>query len=304
MTIESKVISKNRFIKIEDFRYVDEMLIARAPAKINLFLHIIGRQDNGYHILESLMVFLSLRDEVIMSPADKLSIEFVGEHNIGIDSGHNTVLSVIQIFERFTGIMPKVSLIVKKNIPSCSGTGGGSADAAAVLKMLSVFYNIHLSEDTMKEIALEVGTDVVACLDSKTCLVEGIGDRVSLAEVPSLKKIPILLVNPRIPLSAPEVYKGFRDQEVEFNNSVNDISMDKIIHEYKNDLQPISEMIVPSVKLVCDEMLAQEGCMISRMTGSGSTCFSFFSSMEEVELAQNNIKEKYPEWWSKVVFVN
>ncbi|KJV68728.1 4-(cytidine 5'-diphospho)-2-C-methyl-D-erythritol kinase [Candidatus Neoehrlichia procyonis] len=270
--------------------------LIKAPAKINLFLHIIGKQDD-YHLLESLFVFVKIYD--------LLEIE-LGTHKKGVyfskfarvSRYNNTVQKAIDYLVK-ASCNVNVHVNILKNILISAGLAGGSADAAAIIRLLGKLWNIDIS--TLKDIALNIGTDVCACLESKTSFVTGIGENVLPLPDLCLPKYIILVTPKGKALSSKKVYHAY--QQLNFSESMaNNLPTDQkgwmdLIYTSRNDLTSTALQFVPDITEMLLALEKNSGCLVSRMTGSGSTCFGLFEDVHKAKCAEKNLQLKYPEWW-------
>jgi 4-diphosphocytidyl-2-C-methyl-D-erythritol kinase len=275
----------------------DNML---APAKINLYLHITGKRADGYHLLDSLMVLTDVADVITAEKAPDITLRVSGEFadNSG-DISDNIVIKAARALADSAGVQAGASISLQKNIPVGAGLGGGSSDAAATLRLLNSLWGINYSDEKLAQIGLTLGADVPFCLYGKPAFVSGIGEVIDT--VPDLPKFWILLVNPRKILSTKDV---FTQSAINFISPVKRPESFKNTHDFinflqKNDnnLQKNAINIVPEITDVLDVIGQQEGVLLSRMSGSGSTCFGLFESKLSKDKALNNISTTNPDWW-------
>ena len=183
-----------------------DFISVKAPAKINLYLHVTGRRADGYHLLDSLFVFAKDGDVVSVRNAEGLSLKIVGPYAAGLSNGEdNIILKAARALAKVCGKVPDAEIVLEKNLPVASGIGGGSADAAAALKALTRLWKTDVPTEKLYETALKLGADVPSCLASKAVQVSGIGD--VLTPAPQLPEMFVLLVNPNKPVSTPAVFK-------------------------------------------------------------------------------------------------
>lgn len=274
----------------------------KAPAKVNLFLHVVGKEEIGYHLIEGLFVFANLSNFLEIKVGekdfryDKSIVEFVNSE-LRINNRYNTVMRAVNLLLRYAPARTKVIVKVVKNIPTAAGLGSGSSDAGAIIRTLGKLWEIDRS--ILNEIALNVGADVPASIDSKPVLVRGIGEELCPIEKFSLPT-NIVLVKPKKKfLSTPEVfskYKGDFSKPIEWSGDAKEDLL-KLLKETKNDLQEIAVSLVPEIEDVILALESQKGSILSRMSGSGVACFGIFDNEENAKAAAANIKEKQPEWW-------
>jgi len=279
-------------------------LICPAPAKINLYLHVTGRRDDGFHLLDSLVAFVGIHDTVTVSPADHLELRIDGPCAGPLQSeGHddNLVLRAARALARAAGIAPNAAIGLTKRLPVASGMGGGSADAAATLRGLCRLWNLNAAADDVFDLALGLGADVPVCLYGKTAFVGGIGEEISPAH--ALPPCSIVLVNADERLSTPTVFAarqgGFSDAG-RFDYAPKDAAeLAAVLASRHNDLYPPAVCLMPSIGDVLKAIGATDGVLLSRMTGSGATCFGLFASPGDAAAAAMALGRAHPEWWVK-----
>ncbi|GFZ89069.1 4-diphosphocytidyl-2-C-methyl-D-erythritol kinase [Rickettsiales bacterium] len=276
-------------------------LASKSNAKINLFLHVINKRSDGYHTIESLIAFTSLHDVVTITTDDKLKVEFTGSiitQDNQIDPVNNTVYKAAKLLSGYAKIDPNVRITINKSIPIAAGLGGGSANAATVLRLLKQLWSIDVSNQELSKIALEVGADTVACLHHKLCIARGIGEQAEvLTQDFGLQGMQLLLVNPGVSLLAKTVYQAYRGpyrDPMSFNN------LKQIFSNSSNDLQKPASHIAPEINEVISALQQQEGCKLARMSGSGATCFGIFEDSAQLQKAAENMNSK---WWSKTATI-
>ncbi|WCR58277.1 4-(cytidine 5'-diphospho)-2-C-methyl-D-erythritol kinase [Wolbachia endosymbiont of Ctenocephalides felis wCfeJ] len=274
----------------------------KAPAKINLFLHIVGKKEIGYHLIEGLFVFANISNFLEIKVGEKdfrydnSTVEFINSE-LKVSHKYNTVMKAVNLLLRYAPARTKVMIKVVKNIPIAAGLGSGSSDAGAVIRTLGKLWEVNRS--ILSEIALSVGADVPASIDNKPVLVRGIGEELCPIKKLSLPTNVVLIKPKKKFLSTPEVfsrYTGDFSKPIEWNDD-SEKDLLKLLKETKNDLQEIAIGLVPEIKDVILALESQEGSMLSRMSGSGVACFGIFDSEENAKVAAMNIREKQPEWW-------
>ncbi|MDN5247622.1 MAG: 4-(cytidine 5'-diphospho)-2-C-methyl-D-erythritol kinase [Wolbachia endosymbiont of Tyrophagus putrescentiae] len=277
-----------------------KVFCVKAYAKINLFLHITSKKETGYHSIESLFAFanlanfLEIRVECKKYRYDNSEVKFVNSES-KLHSRYNTVMKAINSLLRYGPTYTKISVKVVKNIPTASGLGSGSSDAGAVIRTLGRFWDIDQS--ILNEIALDIGADVPASIESKPVFVSGVGEELCPVQGVSLPT-DIVLVKPKKKfLSTPEVYSKYTG---EFSQSIdwhNEQNLLELVQNARNDLQEAAISLVPEIQEVISALELQKGCVLARMSGSGVACFGMFDNKENAKAAVVNIKAKYPEWW-------
>ena len=271
-----------------------------APAKINLYLHITGRRDNGYHELDSLVVFANVGDRIRAKPAKKTTLEISGPYAGALEScDGNLVLRAFKALSAYVGSKANIGLRLEKNLPVASGIGGGSADASAVIKTLLELWEIHLDERDLFELALNLGADVPACLLGKPAYMSGVGE--ILEPVEKLPALPAVLVNPDIQISTSAVFKGYSlstSESGHINDMPDDIeSLVSILEGRRNDLYNTANDIVPEIANVLAMLESTSGCLLARMSGSGATCFGIYRNNADAQVAADMISGIKPYWW-------
>jgi len=278
-------------------------LRAAAPAKLNLYLHVTGKREDGYHLLDSLAVFASRHDVVEVSAADELSLSVDGPFAPALHAameGDNIMLRAARALAEAAKIAPRASIRLTKNLPVAAGIGGGSADAAATLGLLSRLWQTTLDDGAMQTLALSLGADVPVCRFGRAAFMGGIGEKLDVA--PALPPVSLVLVNPKIPLATKDVFRA-RDQTFSqpgrFAAAPADaVSLAALLRERKNDLEAPAIRLVPTVGTVLAALERQKGCLLARMSGSGATCFGLFAREGEAADAAMAIQRAELGWWA------
>ena len=242
----------------------DAVLSEPAPAKLNLALHVRGKRPDGRHEIETLFAFCTDGDRVEAIASDSLSLDVVGPF-AGDLHGDNLVLNAARALQDAAGIGQGAALRLTKKLPVASGIGGGSADAAAALRLLTRLWGIDPAHATA--VAPGLGADVPACLLSMAARGEGAGDALTLIDDARISGQPVLLVNPGIALSTGAVFAAWDGED---RGPLGDWT------EGRNDLETPARVLVPAIADVIDWLAAQPGAGFVRMSGSGATCFALF----------------------------
>ncbi|WP_353471209.1 4-(cytidine 5'-diphospho)-2-C-methyl-D-erythritol kinase [Salipiger sp. H15] len=269
-----------------------------APAKINLTLHITGQRDDGYHLLDSLVVFAPVGDALRVAPAEALSLRVEGPEAAGIPAdGDNLALRAAAMVGGGQG----AAIVLEKVLPVASGIGGGSADAAAAARaMLAEADMLDAAGLARAEAALlPLGADVPMCLASRPVRVRGIGEALEPVALPPL---PAVLVNPRVPVSTPQIFRSLISRRnppmpetlPEFSGPGALIAW---LRDMRNDMEPAARALEPVIGTVLEELAALPGCGLARMSGSGATCFGLFATMGEAGAAAEVLRTARPDWW-------
>jgi len=275
----------------------------RAPAKVNLALHVTSRRPDGFHELESLFVFAALCDELQARENQDDTLVVSGPFAADIPSGaDNLVLRAASAFrERWPNAAAGgLAFELVKNLPVAAGIGSGSADAAATLRMLAATSRFEIETEALYEVALGIGADVPACVTSVPCLVSGIGE--NLLPVVPFPECYLVLINPLIPISTPEVFSrlsstsnpGLPGVAKKFDDLA---SLAMWLDNTRNDLASPATVIVPEIGEISDDLGKTQGCLIARMSGSGATVFGLFATGDEADQAGRAMRKKWHKSW-------
>ena len=279
-------------------------LVEGAPAKINLTLRVIGRRADGYHDIESLVTFAALGDRLALTLGDAfaLTVSGAGAGLTGADADNLVLKAAGALAAHIAGL--KVGAFhLEKNIPVAAGLGGGSADAAAALRLLARANNLALADPRLVEAARATGADVPVCLDPRPRLMRGIGDILS-APVP-LPQLHALLVNPGIALPTKLVFSGWSPTANQIR-AKHPADVPKMPNEFDlldwlagetNDLEAPAIALAPVIAKVLAALRELAGCRLARMSGSGASCFALFLSAAEMSSAAKALRAKFPDWW-------
>ena len=263
-----------------------------APAKVNLTLHVTGRRADGYHLLDSLVAFAGVGDVVSATLADDLSLAVTGQMAAGLSGeGDNLVLRAA----RLIGVPARIGL--EKVLPVSSGIGGGSADAAATLRLLARLSGKALPA---RGEVLALGADVPVCLAGRAVRMTGIGE--GLGAVPALPDVWLVLVNPGVGVSTPAVFKALaRAENAPMPKEVPKLrgaaELAAFLTMQRNDLEVPAMALQPVIGRVKAALGAQAGCLLARMSGSGATCFGLFADPLAASAAARAIRAAEPAWW-------
>jgi 4-diphosphocytidyl-2-C-methyl-D-erythritol kinase len=276
-----------------------------APAKINLFLHVGARRADGYHELESLVVFADAGDRLRFESANELSLKIEGPFAGALAAEpDNLALKAARALAAFAKIEPKARITLTKNLPVASGIGGGSADAAAALRGLVRLWKLDIAPEALQNIALALGADVPACLEGGALRVEGIGER--LTSLPGLPALDAVLVNPGIGVSTAEVFKRLEYRSGTMRRAVPSDwnTLIRTLEQAKNDLEEPACAMAPIIREAISELCADPLALLVRMSGSGATCFALYGSAECANAAAQTVARAYPDWWVRAVKLN
>jgi 4-diphosphocytidyl-2-C-methyl-D-erythritol kinase len=279
---------------------------AFAAAKLNLYLHVVGRRADGYHLLDSLVAFADVGDTVRVRPARGLALSVEGPMAGGLAGdapGDNLVARAARLLAEAVGRAPDAAVTLTKRLPVASGIGGGSADAAATLRALARLWGLAPDDPRLGEVAPRLGADVPVCLGGRAARMGGIGERVE--PVAALPEAGVLLVNPGFPLSTPAVFKARTGPfsapagEGIFRDPPRDAAgLSRALAACRNDLAPPALALAPAIAEVLAAIGAEPGCLLARLSGSGATCFGLFADRAGAEAAAARISDRdRPGWW-------
>ena len=275
-------------------------LVEKAPAKINLTLRVLGRRADGYHELESLVAFADLADTLTLQPGATSALDITGPFAAacGPSAGNLVLKAVAALRQRIDGLTAG-RFLLEKNIPVAAGLGGGSADAAAALRILARANGLSVDDPRLNEAALAVGADVPVCLASRARIMHGVGEILS----PPLDMPPLsaVLVNPRVPLATRDVFAKLAGREGSKKN-IADVprspdAMIEFLGRHGNDLTDAAIACVPEIAEVLERLRALPGVRLARMSGSGATCFALFASAGEAAAAAWLVQAARGDWW-------
>ncbi|MDX5594642.1 4-(cytidine 5'-diphospho)-2-C-methyl-D-erythritol kinase [Pseudovibrio sp. SPO723] len=277
-------------------------VVETARAKVNLALHVTGQREDGYHTLDSLVVFPAYGDEITLRPADDMTLSISGPYAepLNTDRSTNLVMKAAWLMSESVPGARSAHIQLTKRLPVAAGIGGGSADAAATLRALGRLWDVHPSSHNLEKLALRLGADVPMCFGENPSRVRGIGEQIEkLSAVP---KGALVLVNPGIELSTPSVFQALENKQ----NSPLPTLPDKWsgpqefaswLRACRNDLQAPATSLVPQIGDVLSLLDAQTETLLSRMSGSGPTCFALCATLGEAQAVAKRIKENRPDWW-------
>ncbi|MDX3899652.1 MAG: 4-(cytidine 5'-diphospho)-2-C-methyl-D-erythritol kinase [Sphingobium sp.] len=273
-------------------------LTETAYAKVNLALHVRGRRDDGYHELESLFVFAEDGDRLEAARRDDgtLRLTLGGPFGTVLDNGaDNLVLRAAHALrDRFGRGGEGARIYLDKRLPVASGIGGGSADAAAALRLLCRLWDLAPDAPALAELALDLGSDVPACLASVTQMVGGRGEHLGACAVPGLAGRPMLLVNPGVPVSTGAIFRAWDGID---RGALAAVDLEAL-GAARNDLQAPAVALAPVIAQALELLEAQRGAGLTRMSGSGATCFALFDRAADCQAAATAIAGARAGWWT------
>jgi 4-diphosphocytidyl-2-C-methyl-D-erythritol kinase len=284
-------------------------LIEEGRAKVNLSLRVVGRRADGYHDLESVVAFADCADRLTLEPGGELKLATTGPLAAACgDTTDNLVFKAAKLLAEAVPNLKLGAFALDKVLPVAAGIGGGSADAAAALRLLANLNNLSLDDPRLRQVALATGADVPVCLFSRACDMTGVGEQLLPLALPSM---PCVMVNPRVPVATKDVFKalGLRNGELlvgatdvleaaawpEEGASIADWV--EILETVPNDLEAPAMRIEPVIGDVLEALRSSAGVKLARMSGSGATCFAIFGASNDAHAAAEKIRRDHPGWW-------
>jgi 4-diphosphocytidyl-2-C-methyl-D-erythritol kinase len=284
-------------------------LIERARAKVNLTLQVIGRRVDGFHDLESVVAFADCADCLTLVAGPELSLKTTGP--LAEACGETADNLVLKAARLLAGRVPDLKLgafALEKVLPVAAGIGGGSADAAAALRLLARLNGLSLDDARLRDIALATGADVPVCLASHACDMSGVGETLLPLNLPDL---PCVMVNPRVPVATKDVFQAFGLRNGELLVGATDViraeawpekgasiaDWVEVLKRVSNDLEAPAMRIQPAIGKVLSALRSSEGVLLARMSGSGATCFALFSNAGAAGRAAQKLQTDHPQWW-------
>ncbi len=285
------------------------MLTDEGRAKVNLTLRVIGRRVDGYHDLESVVAFADCADRLTLEPGAELLLTTTGP--LAQACGETADNLVLKAARLLAGQVPGLKLgafSLEKVLPVAAGIGGGSADAAAALRLLAKLNGLALDDDRVLDVALQTGADVPVCLGSYACDMTGVGETLLPLNLP---KLPCVMVNPCVPVATKDVFAALGLRNGELLVGATDViespawpeegaSISDWVHAISivnNDLEAPAIRVQPAISDVLSALGAADGMLLSRMSGSGATCFAIFADGAKAHAASEQIRRDHPNWW-------
>jgi 4-diphosphocytidyl-2-C-methyl-D-erythritol kinase len=285
-------------------------LVEEGRAKVNLTLRVVGRRVDGYHDLESVVAFADCADRLTLTPGPELTLQTTGPLASACgDTSDNLVLKTARLLgEKIPGLKAG-SFVLEKILPVAAGIGGGSADAAAALRLLAQLNDLKLDDKRLLDVALATGADVPVCLASRACDMTGVGETLMPLSPP---KMPCVLVNPRVPVATKDVFAALGLRHGELRIGVTDVmmqapswpedggSLEEWVEAFAastNDLEAPAMKIQPLIGKVISALNSTNGAWLARMSGSGATCFALYENTVEAQRAARKIQQEQPSWW-------
>ncbi len=271
------------------------------PAKINLFLKVVGKKDN-YHQLESLFAFLNIFDVLEVEKSEEFKLEISGEFSGLVDLKNNLFTKILDFFSKEFLVTKNLHIKIEKNIPVGAGLGGGSSNAAYFMIALNEIFNLKLSKKDLQKLSQNFGSDIAFFFEKKASIIKGAGEIIE--NFSEFKEFPILLINPKIHLATKDVFKNF---DGNFSTEIANVELQKmeiseLIKNFPNDLEKPAIELLPLIKEILDE-LKNSGAKIAKMSGSGASCFGIFKDENELETAKEFLNKRFPGFFAKRVMV-
>jgi 4-diphosphocytidyl-2-C-methyl-D-erythritol kinase len=271
-----------------------------APAKINIALHVTGQRVDGYHLLDSIVSFADIGDRLHFSASGEDVFSLSGRFSdaLATEAGSNLVIRARdRLRELLTAAgfeAPPVAIRLEKHLPVASGIGGGSADAAATLRGLLRVWQAELPPADLARLALSLGADVPMCLEGTPLIARGIGEE--LTPLPDLPRLALVLANPLCSVSTPQVFGRLASKENMPLPPLETGDWIRLLQTLRNDLEAPARELAPQIAEV-SALLDGEGSLLTRMSGSGATCFGVFASRADAELAATRLQALKPAWY-------
>lgn len=275
-------------------------VVESAPAKINLYLHVTGRRADGYHELDSWVAFSSIGDTISVRLSDAVSLDVDGPFAADVPTTDDNL--ACRAARSLAGVLGRpggVAIRLTKRLPVASGVGGGSADAAAVLRALLRLWDATPDPELLRAVAARIGADVPACVRSDSCFMGGIGDH--LAAAPPVTGCPVVLANPGVPVPTASVFRAregaFSSPDRPSGAPNGPEALAELLAQRRNDLSPPAHRLCPPVMAVETALGALPGCLLARMSGSGGTCFAIFDTEAAADAGATALAARHPDWW-------
>ena len=292
-----------------DVRSPASALIEYGRAKVNLTLQVIGRRVDGYHDLESVVAFADCADRLTLAAGSELSLKTTGPLAEACgETTDNLVLKAARLLAERVPDLKLGAFTLEKVLPVAAGIGGGSADAAAALRLLARLNGLPLDDARMREVALATGADVPVCLASHACDMTGVGETLLPLDLPDL---PCVMVNPRVPVATKDVFEALGLRNGELLVGATDVIRSpawpkqgasiadwvEVLKRVSNDLEAPAMRIQPAIGEVLSALRSSDRILLARMSGSGATCFALYSNAADAGRAAQKLRTDHPQWW-------
>lgn len=285
------------------------MLREEGRAKVNLTLRVVGRRVDGYHELESVVAFADCADQLSLTPGPKLQLRTIGPLAEACgEASDNLVFKAAQLLAERVTDLKLGEFVLNKVLPVAAGIGGGSADAAAALRLLAKLNDLAFEDSRLREVALLTGADVPVCLASRACDMTGVGENLLPLSLPEM---PCVMINPRVPVATKDVFAALGLQKGELLVGATDVieaagwpdeggsigDWVEALAAGTNDLEAPAQRIQPLIGEVLTALRDADGSRLARMSGSGATCFAIFEQVTKAQAAARQIELAHPQWW-------
>ena len=285
------------------------VLSDQARAKVNLTLRVNGRRADGYHDLESVVAFADCADRLTLSPGPDLDLTMSGPLAQACgDTSDNLVLKSARLLAERVPNMKAGSFSLDKALPVAAGIGGGSADAAAALRLLAQLNGLAIDDPRVIEVAQLTGADVPVCINSLGCVMSGVGETLEPLSLPTM---PCVMVNPGVPVATKDVFKALGLRNGELLVGATDVFLQdrwpdakssledwvEALAASSNDLEAPAMRVQPVIGQVIAALNATNGAWLARMSGSGATCFAIYENTAEAGRAAEKLRRDHPGWW-------
>lgn len=281
----------------------------QARAKVNLTLRVVGRRADGYHDLESIVAFADCADQLTLVPGPELTLTTTGPLAAACgESSDNLVLKAARLLSEAVPNLTSGAFTLEKVLPVAAGIGGGSADAAAALRLLARLNRLALDDPRLVAVALKTGADVPVCLAGQACDMTGVGDKLMPLSIPAM---PCVMVNPRVPVATKDVFQALGLKPGDLRVGIGDVlgapawpeagasiaDWVRALEQVANDLEQPALQVQPVIADVLSTLGTCAGALLARMSGSGATCFAIFGSAAEAHAAGRQVAADHPDWW-------
>ncbi len=273
----------------------------RAAAKVNLTLSLTGRREDGYHLIDGLVVFAGIGDDLAVGAAAEFALAIDGPFGASVAAGRDNLVSkAAHGLAALAGRAPAVRIALRKRLPVAAGIGGGSADAAATLRALCALWRPALAGSEFDALALSLGADVPVCVYGRPAFMSGVGE--ALVPAPALPEAYLVLANPGVEVSTAAVFAGVSGRYSEPQPHLSEPPRDAValadwLRAGANDLTPSACALEPRIASVIERIARAPGCLLTRMSGSGPTCFGLFATAAAAHRAAQGIAAENAGWW-------
>lgn len=271
---------------------------AKCPAKINLFLKVTSKRDDGYYALESLFAFLDLYDQLEVFQSKQFNLEINGEFGHLLDKNNNIFTKILTFFVKNYQISPNITIKITKNIPVAAGLGGGSSNAAYFIHALNKIFALNLNNKQLLQISLNFGSDIAFLLGKTAAIVQGRGEIIN--NYPNFRPITALLINPKVTLATSNIFANFDDQfsaKSSLNSLINS-DINQLMANFGNDLEKVAIKKLPLIAQIINNC-KNNGAKIARMSGSGASCFAIFDNLDDLDRAKKYFEQNHSQYFVK-----